>query len=123
MPSGNISLLALTVPAAGALSASRFITQAGAYPNAGGKAFGVTRSKADAAGDLLPVDVTGTAIVETGAAVAKDDDLMVDASGRVVPLTVGSKFGVARAMEAAGASGALIEVLLMPGAGAVSAAS
>lgn len=123
MSSGNISLLTLTVAAAGALAASRFVTQAGAYPAAGGKAHGVTRSKADAAGDLLPVDVIGTTIVETGAAVAFDADLMVDATGRVVPLTVGSKFGVARAMEAASAAGALIEVLLMPGAGAVSAAS
>lgn len=123
MSSGNFSLLTLTVAAAGALAASRFVTQAGAYPAAGATAFGVTRTSAAAAGDLLPVDVMGTAIVETGAAVTKDAALMVDATGRVVPLTVGSKSPVAKSMEAAGAAGAFIEVLLVPSAGLVSAAS
>lgn len=113
---GSISTLTLTVAAAAALSASRFITQAGGYPAAGGKAHGVTRTSAAAAGDLVPVDVQGTTIVETGAAVNFDADLMVDATGRVVPLTVGSKYPVARAMEAAGAEGAFIEVLLIPSA-------
>lgn len=123
MSSGNISLLALTIVAAGPLAGSRFVTQAGAYPAAGAAAFGVTRTSAAAAGDLLPVDVLGTAIVETGAAVTKDAPLMVDATGCVVPLTVGSKSPVAKSMEAAGAAGAFIEVLLVPSAGLVSAAS
>lgn len=123
MSSGNISLLTLTVAAAGALAASRFVTQAGGYPAAGAAAFGVSRTSAAAAGDLVPVDVLGTAIVETGAAVAVDASLQVDATGRVVPLTVGSKSPVARAMGAAGAAGAFIEVLLVPSAGLVSAAS
>lgn len=116
MPSGNIAILTLTVKAAGALAANRYITQAGAYPGAGAKAFGVTRTSAEAAGDLVPVDVQGTAVVEAGAAFAKDADLMVDASGRVVALTVGTKYPVARAMEASGALGAFVEVLLLPGA-------
>lgn len=123
MSSGNLSILTLTVAAAGELAANRFITQAGAYPTAGAAAYGVTRTSAAAAGDLVPTDVLGTAIVETGAAVTKDVALMVDSSGRVVPLTVGSKSPVARAMEAAGAAGAFIEVLLVPSAGLVSAAS
>ena len=120
---GNISTLTLTVVAASALAASRFVTQDGAYPAAGAAAFGVTRTCAVGAGDLVPVDVTGTAIVESGAAITKDAALMVDATGRVVPLTVGSKSPVARAMDAAGAAGAFIEVLLVPSAGLVSAAS
>lgn len=123
MSSGNLSILTLTVAAAGALAASRFVTQAGAYPAAGAAAFGVTRTSAAAAGDLVPVDVQGTAIVETGAAVTFDAALQVDATGRVVPLTVGSKSPVARAMESAAAAGAFIEVLLVPSAGLVSAAS
>lgn len=121
--SGNIPLLTLTVVAAGALAANRFVTQAGAYPAAGGVGYGVTRTSASAAGDLVPVDVYGTAIVETGDAVAKDGALMVDSTGRVVPLTVGSKSPVARAMEAAGAAGAFIEVMLVPSAGLVTPAS
>jgi hypothetical protein len=48
---------------------------------------------------------------------------MVDATGRVVPLTVGSKSPVGRAMEAATAAGQQIEILLVPSAGLVSAAS
>lgn len=123
MSSGNVSLLTLTVAAAGALAGSRFVTQAGGYPAAGGTAVGVSRTSAVAAGDLVPVDVLGTAIVETGAAITLDAALQVDATGRVVPLTVGSKTPVARAMGAASGAGAFIEVLLVPSAGLVSAAS
>nr|WP_295937385.1 capsid cement protein [uncultured Acidovorax sp.] len=123
MSSGNISLLTQTVVAAGALAACRFITQAGAYPAAGAAAFGVTRTSAANAGDLVPTDVLGTAIAETGAAITKDAPLMVDGTGRVVPLTVGSKSPVAKSMEAAAGSGAFIEVLLVPSAGLVTPAS
>ena len=120
---GNISLLTLTVAAAGTLAANRMVTQAGAYPTSGAAAFGVTRSSAEAAGDLVPVDVQGTAIAEAGAAITLDAPLMVDATGRVVPLTVGSKSPVGRAMQAATAAGQQIEILLVPSAGLVSAAS
>ena len=120
--SGNISTLTLTVVAAAALASSRFVTQAGAYPAAGAVAFGVTRTSAAQAGDLVPVDVQGTAIVEAGAAITADAALMVDAEGRVVPLTSGSKSPVGRAMGAAAAAGAFIEVLLVPSAGLVSPA-
>lgn len=123
MPSGNIATLTLTVAAAGALAQARFVTQAGAYAAAGAAAFGVTRTSAGAAGDLVPVDVQGTTVVETGAAVTLDAALMVDANGRVVPLTVGSKSPVGRAMEAAAGAGGFIEILLVPSAGLVSAAS
>ena len=116
MPSGNIAILTLTVTAAAVLAANRFIDQDGTYPAAGGKPFGVTRFAATEAGQHLPVDVLGTTVVETGAAIAKDADLMVDATGRVVPLTVGTKFPVARAMEAAAGAGAFIEILLLPSA-------
>lgn len=116
MPSANISILTLTVAAAGALAAGRCINQAGSYPAAGARAFGVTRSSAAAAGDLVPVDVLGTAIAEAGGTFAQDDALMVDATGRVVLLAGLSKTPVACAMEA-GTVGAMVEVLLVPGAG------
>lgn len=120
---GNISTLTLTVAAAGALAASRFVTQAGAYPSAGAAAFGVTRTSAAAAGDLVPVDVQGTAIVEVGTGgVTKDAALMVDATGCVVALSGLSKSPVGRAMEA-GAAGAFVEVLLVPSAGLLTPAS
>ena len=117
MSSGNISLLTLTVTAAGILAANRFVTQAGGYPSAGGAAYGVTRTSAAAEGDLVPVDVMGTAIVEVGTGgVSKDAALMVDATGRVVTLSGYEKTPVARAMGAA-SEGGFIEVLLVPGAG------
>ena len=120
---GNLSTLTLTIAAAGALAAARFVTQSGAYPAAGAAAFGVTRTSATAQGDLVPVDVQGTTIVEAGAAITFDAPLMVDAQGRAVPLTVGSKSPVGRAMQAATAAGEQIEILLVPSAGLVSAAS
>ncbi len=113
--SGNIAILTLTVAAAAATATARFVTSAGAYPAAGAKGLGVTRTSAEAAGDLLPVDVLGTTIVEAGAPITADADLAVDAQGRVVPLTAG-KAGVGRALEAATAIGAQIEVLLLPSA-------
>ena len=122
MSSGNISVLTLTVKAAGALVACRFVEQDGTYPAAGGNAFGVTRSSAGAAGDLVPVDVLGTTLVEWGGTVAVDDVLMADASGRAVTATVGAKFPLGKAREA-GVSGGVGEALLVPNAGLVTAAS
>lgn len=112
MPSGNLPILTWTVAAAGALAANRFVTQAGAYPAAAAKAYGVTRTVA-ATGDLVPVDVLGTTIVECGGAITKDAGLEVDAQGRVVTLSAGKAVG--RAMED-GVSGGFIEVLLLPSA-------
>ena len=121
--SGNIAILTLTVAAAGALAANRLVTQAGAYPAAGAAAFGATRTSAAAAGDLVPVDVLGTAIVEVGVGgVTKGAALMSDATGRVVALAGLSKSPVATAMEAA-AEGAFIEVLLVPSAGLLTPAA
>lgn len=118
--SGNIAVLTLTVFAGAALAANRFVEQDGTYPTAGGSAFGVTRVDA-VTGDPVPVDVLGTTIVECGAAVSKDVALMVDANGKVVPLAGSAKQAVARSMEAGAADGALIEVLLIPSAGLVTA--
>lgn len=116
MPSGNISLLTLTVSSAEALAAGRFVTQAGTYPAAGAAPFGVTRTSAAAAGALVPVDILGTAMAETAGAIARDQPLMVDATGRVLART-GSSAPVGRAMEDASGAGAFIEVLLLPGVG------
>lgn len=109
---GNISLLTLTILASAAVVACRVVTSAGAYPAAGAKAIGVTRTNAGE-GDLMPVDVLGTTIAEAGAAIAADDDLMADAEGRVVKLTAG-KVAIGRALVAAAAAGDQIEILLLP---------
>lgn len=113
MPSGNLSLLTLTVVATATVASDRFLTAAGAYPAAAAKALGVARAGGDT-GALLPVDVMGTGIAEAGGAFAKDAALELDATGRVVVKTTG--VGVARALEAATAAGAFVEVLLTPAA-------
>lgn len=111
--SQKISLLSLSVIAAAALSAERFVTTSGAYPAAGGNADGVTQTDA-ASGDLVAVDVAGTAIVVASAAIAKDAYVQSDATGQAVTQTSG--VAVAKALEAAAAAGDRIEVLLIPNA-------
>lgn len=112
----NNAILTLTVIAAATLATARFVEQDGTYPTAGGKALGVTRFDA-VSGDPVAVDVIGTTMVECGAAVTKDDSLMVDATGRVVPLAGSAKFPCGRALAAGAAAGALIEILLIPSNG------
>lgn len=113
MSDANIAILTLTVSAAGALAACRFVTEAGAYPAVSGdRAFGVTRTSAGVAGDLVPVDIQGTATVECGAAVTAGQAVQADATGRIVPL-VATKAAVGRALEA-GAVNGIIEILLVP---------
>lgn len=112
---GSISLLVLNVIAGGALAVARFVTPAGAYPAAGGAAHGVTRTSADAAGDLVPVDVLGTAIVESGGVVTNGGPVKVDNTGRVVDHD-STNVKVARALNGATGAGQMVEVLLIPNA-------
>lgn len=108
----SISALALTVVAAGTIAANRFVTPAGAQAGADANTLGVCRQAAVAA-DKVTVDVLGTAIVEAGAAVSAGATVKSDASGRAITwASSGAK--VALALEAAGAAGQMIEVLLIP---------
>lgn len=105
-------VLTLTVTAAAALSAHRFVTHAGAVPSAGGRVLGVTRSDA-ASGKPVAVDVLGTTVVEAGAAISSVGTLLeTDANGKAVPKTTGT--AVAVALQTAGGAGRRIEVLLLP---------
>lgn len=114
MPSGNLAILTLTVAATAAVATNRFVTPMGAYPAAATKGLGVARTGA-AVGELLAVDVLGTSVAEAGGAFAKDDALQLDATGRAIKQT-GAGIPVARALEAASAAGAFVEVLLTPAA-------
>jgi hypothetical protein len=108
----SIPVLTLTVRAAAALQAARFVTHAGAVPSAGARVIGVTRSSAEA-GDEVAVDVLGTTIVEAGAAISSVGALLeTDAQGRAVPKTTGT--AVAVALQTATAAGQKIEALLLP---------
>lgn len=109
---GSISLLVLNVVAGGALATARGVTAAGAYPASGAGIRGVTRTSAGASGDLVPLDVVGTALMESGAAVTKDGPVMCDSTGRAIDKT-STNVIVGYALNAATAAGQMVEVLLV----------
>jgi hypothetical protein len=106
----NTSLLTLSLVAAAALTANRFVTAAGGVPSANGNAVGVTRAGA-VSGELVPVDVIGTSMVEASAAIAAGVAVASTNDGRAVTFSTGVT--VARALTPATAAGQLIEVLLI----------
>ena len=109
-----IPLLTLTLAATGTIAAHRFVTALVAQAGADAQTIGVTRTAA-ISGDKIPVDVLGTTIVESGAAIAIGATLETDATGRGVTwATAGGKVGIA--LEAAAGAGEFIEVLLLPNA-------
>ncbi len=116
MSSFSIPVLTLTVQAAAALSANRFVTGAGAVPAAGAQCAGVTRTRAAAAGDLVPVDVLGTTQIETGGAVSANGAVETDNQGRAVALSSGAKLArLAPGEPPATAAGQFREFVLIPG--------
>lgn len=111
MSNQNIALLTLSIALTGTVAANRFVTAAGAQAGADANTLGVSRV-AGVSGDIAPVDVIGTAVVEAGAAVAANATLKSDSSGRAITwASSGAK--VALALEAATAAGQMIEVLLI----------
>lgn len=111
MSSQSIPLLTLTLAAASAVAVCRLITPLGAQAGADANTIGVARTAA-AIDEKFPVDVRGTASVESGAAVAAGATVKSDASGRAITWAVsGAKVGIA--LEAATAAGQIIEVLLV----------
>lgn len=111
MSAQNISLLTLTLAAAGAVAANRFVTPVGTQAGADANTIGVSRTAA-ALGEKFPVDAIGTAVVESGAAVAAGATLKSDADGKAITWAVGGA-KVAIALQAAGAAGELFEVMLV----------
>lgn len=102
-------LLTMTIAAATLIAGNRFVTLAGAYPDAGGTAFGVSDTDADD-GDVLAVDVIGTSKITSGGAFAIGDLLESDATGRAVIDAGGTV--LAQALQAASGEGQTVEVLL-----------
>lgn len=112
MSNQSISLLTLTVAASGAIAANRFVTPLQAQAGAGVNALGVARS-AVADGELLAVDVLGTAVVESGAAIAAGALVESNASGQAITRSAGAILGrLAPGVSASGA-GELIEIVLI----------
>lgn len=104
-------IFTLSIRAAAALNAERFVTAAGAVPAAGANAFGVTTTSA-AAGELVAADVLGSTVVVAGGAISAGAAIEVGTAGKAVARTSGTI--VARALQAAAADGDRIEVFLIP---------
>jgi len=110
--SQSVSLLTLSVRASATLTAQRFVSPTGGLPTAGGNALGVARTDG-AEGDLVPVDVIGTAVVEAGAAIPAGTAVEVDAQGRAVPQSTGVTLGRLAPEAVAAAAGDRVEVILI----------
>lgn len=107
----NISILALTILATGAITALRFVTAAGAQTGAGGNALGVAAMDA-VSGDDFTIDAAGLVTVEAGAAVTAGGLVESDALGRAINKASGVAVG--RSLDAATAAGDRIRVMLIP---------
>ncbi|MBF0334556.1 MAG: DUF2190 family protein [Alphaproteobacteria bacterium] len=127
----------LTFTASGAILPARCVGLDGAQAAVQGQKVAGVSDAAAADGQAVPVVLSGTAIVEAGAAIVLGDSLIADAQGRAVPasgplaisagavaMTSGAANGLviegadapefvfADAMAPAAGAGALIEVLL-----------
>ncbi len=118
--SQKISLLTLSVLAAVALTAERFVTAGGNYATARQGALGVTTTSA-ASNALVPVDALGTTVVVAGGVFAKGASLAVGTAGKAVASESGDVI-VAVALQAATADGDRVEVFLIPNATPVTGA-
>jgi hypothetical protein len=106
-------LYTLTLKATGTVTKQRFVEVTGVHATAAAKAIGVSRVDA-VTGDNFGAHTLGTAIVESGGAIAIGAAVEVGANGKAVTNAVGVKVG--RALTAASADGDLIEVYLIPSA-------
>lgn len=109
----NISLLALTALATGAVTAGRFVTPTGAQAGAAANTLGVARTDA-VAGQAFPVDVAGTAVVEAGAGIAAGGAVQTDAQGRAITREAGPLVARLAPGSSASVAGDLVEVILIP---------
>lgn len=105
----SIILGTMSVLAAVAITAKRFVTSAGAVPAAGAWCPGAAADNFDA-GEQASLVTHGIFTVEAGAAIAADAAVQTDASGRAITLAAGVNLG--RALDAAAAAGDLIRVKL-----------
>lgn len=103
MGTQNNSILTLSVLATAIIAACRFVTSAGAHAGVAGAALGVSRSAA-AVGAYVPVDVIGTVVVESGAAVAADALVQSDSTGRAITAAASN---IKQAVIAGGSAGDL----------------
>ncbi len=84
----SVSIFSPSVIAAGAITVYRCVGFDGAQATTQGqKVLGVARQAAAAAGEAIPVDSLGTAVIETGGAFAVGDSVICDNQGRAIKTT------------------------------------
>lgn len=110
MSATSTTLFVLPVTAGATITAGRAVTAAGAVASAAGNALGIAQTDA-ATGDLVPVNVIGTAVATAGAAIAVGAAVEVGSAGKVVTKSAGVTIG--RALTAAAADGDQVEILLI----------
>lgn len=108
----GIPLLTVPVTSTGTITANRFVsTSSAVVASAGVNTYGVAQMDA-ASGEVAPVTVLGTEIVESGAAIAAGAAVQTDASGRAITLAAGVNAGRLAPGESASAAGQFVEVIL-----------
>ena len=107
----EIPTLRLTLKAAAAVAAKRFVTFTGAVAATGGTAAGLTYTKA-AANENVSVTLLGVARAEAGAAIAEGAELQVGNDGKAITRAAGKTVGWA--LDAASADGDEISVFIVP---------
>lgn len=109
----SLSLISQTVVAATAISANRLITATGEQANTQGEPVLGVAHYGGAIGEAVAVTAIGIHAVESGAAIAVGDEISCDAQGRAIPKPgTGSPYVIGIALQAAGAAGAFVEVLI-----------
>lgn len=84
-----------TVLSTAATLKKKFILASGAQAGANGRAIGVSLDEVDAANKAIPVCISGTAFVLSGAAVTLGDVVTSDASGRAITAGANPVNGIA----------------------------
>lgn len=112
MSAQNICILSLPLLLTGTVASKRFVTYAGAQAGAGVNTLGVS-DYSGVAGERINVITHGTAIVETGGAIAAGAAVESDASGRAVTKASGVTVGRVLPGQAASVAGDFIEILLI----------
>ncbi len=109
----GISILGLTIAATAVITAGQFVGHDGAPAGDGGNTLGVAKMDAATIGDATTVDVIGTAVVLSGAAIAEGALIQSDAAGKAITKAAGKTVARMAPGSVATAANQRIEVLLI----------
>lgn len=112
MAEQNKAIFSMTMRGVAALTAARFVAHSGVTASAGGNALGVARMST-AVNELNTVDVIGTALVESGAAIAANSLVEADSLGRAITRVSGVALGRLAPGAVATGAGQRLEMILI----------